>query len=213
MLAAAGHNTFQPPLHLDPEALAKLSPNPASTLASVAANPFAIIPVTASDRAQLIPQMAVLASAARASDRRIIWSAPADVLNDPDTSALHAEMVDAATLRLDPATTAPGTTVVVDHAQRLTPAQIADLAESAVSTDARLVLIDTDTRQWTTAPSAPLLRLLNKDLPWSRTLSVDSTIRNHSAPSQSPDLQAALTQASDLDPSSAPRNHRGPGRI
>ena len=109
-------------------------------------------------------------------------------------------MVDAATLRLDPATTAPGTTVVVDHAQRLTPAQIADLAESAVSTDARLVLIDTDTRQWTTAPSAPLLRLLNKDLPWSRTLSVDSTIRNHSAPSQSPDLQAALTQASDLDP-------------
>ena len=200
VLAAAGHNTFQPPLHLDPQVLAKLSPNPASTLASVAANPFAITPVTASDRAELIPQMAVLASAARASDRRIIWSAPAHVLNDPDTAALHAEMVDAATLRLDPATTAPGTTVVVDHAQRLTPAQIADLAESAVSTDARLVLIDTDTRQWTTAPSAPLLRLLNKDLPWSRTLSVDSTIRNHSAPSQSPDLQAALTQASDLDP-------------
>lgn len=109
-------------------------------------------------------------------------------------------MVDAATLRFEPATTTPGTIAVVDHAQRLTPTEIADLAENATNADVRLVLIDTDTRQWSAAPSAPLLRLLNKDLPWSRTLSADHTIRNHPLPSQSPDLQAALTQASDLDP-------------
>ncbi|WP_235717043.1 hypothetical protein [Mycolicibacterium goodii] len=198
VLAAAGHNTFQPPLHLDPEALAKLSASTALT--SVAANPFAVTPVTATDRAELIPQMAVLADAAAANDRHIVWSAPADVLDDPHTPALHPTMVDAATLRFEPATTPPGTIVVVDHAQRLAPTEIADLAESAVSAHARLVLLDTDTRQWSTAPSAPLLRLLNKDLPWSRTLSADHTIRNHPLPSQSPDLQAAVTQARDLDP-------------
>jgi hypothetical protein len=198
VLAAAGHNTFQPPLHLDREALAKLSAGPA--LAAVAATPFAVTPVTATDRAELISQMTVLAAAASADDRHIVWSAPDDALNDPDTTALHPATVDAATLRFDPATTTPGTVAVVDHAQWLTPNEIADLAESAISADVRLVLIDTEARQWSTAPSAPLLRLLNKDLPWSRTFSADHTIRNHPNPSQSPDLQAAVTQASDLDP-------------
>ncbi|MBU8840659.1 MobF family relaxase [Mycolicibacterium goodii] len=200
VLTAAGHNTFQPPLHLDPQALSKLPPIPATALSSVAATPFAITPVTASDRAELIAQMALLDAAATSEDRHIIWSAPTEVLTDPRTAALHTEMVDATTVRLDSDTTTTGTIVVVDHAQRLTPEQIADLADSVVTAQARLVLIDTDTRQWSTAPSAPLLRLLNKDLPWSRTLSADSSVRHHPAPSETPDLQAAITQATGLDP-------------
>ena len=185
VLAAAGHNTFQPPLHLDPEALAKLSASPA--LAGVRGGQ----PLRRHPRHRHRPRRTHPADGRPGQpphgpdDRHIVWSAPDDVLNDPHTSALHAEMVDAATLRFEPATTAPGTIVVVDHAQRLTPTEIADLAESAMSADVRLVLIDTDTRQWSTAPSAPLLRLLNKDLPWSRTLSVDppsATTPSHPSP-------------------------------
>lgn len=197
VLAAAGHNTFQPRLHLDRQALAKVSPLRASALESVAATPFTITPVVASGRADLAAQMAILDAADDAN--RIIWAAPADTLDDPHTTLLHPETVDAATLRLDSDTTSPGTIVVVDHAQRLTPNEIADLADRAVATDTRLVLIDTEPRQWSTAPSLPLLRLLHKDLPWSRSLSTTLTARTHPGPTQAPDLKAALTQASALD--------------
>lgn len=154
--------------------------------------------------------MAVLADAAAANNRHIIWSAPHDVLNDPHTAALHPAMVDAATLRFEPATTTPGTIAVVDHAQRLTPTEIADLAENATNADVRLVLIDTDTRQWSAAPSAPLLRLLNKDLPWSRTLSADHTIRNHPSPPSPPTCKPpsprpATWTHSNTPPRSPPR--------
>ncbi len=198
VLAAAGHNTFQAPLRLDPTSLSKLSPIPAAALTAVAANPFAITPVTATDRAEVLPQLAILEAAAAAQDRRIVWGAPARVLDDPTDCALHPEAIDASTLRLDPATTASGTIVVIDHAQHMTPTDICELAEAAQNADARLILIDTDPRAWSTAPSAPLLRLLNKDLPWARTLSATQTGTIRHTPSQAPDLQAALTQANNL---------------
>ena len=108
-------------------------------------------------------------------------------------------MIDVAQVHINPATTAPGTLVVIDHAEQLDPETLAELAEAAAANEARLVLLDTDPPRWPPPPSGALLHLLNKDLPWSQTRTSALTQRA-ATPAQAPDLQSALTQARGLNP-------------
>ena len=90
------------------------------------------------------------------------------------------------------------TTIVVDRAGLAAPDVLADLAEQADERRARVVLVDGDDRGWPPAPSAPMLKLLHRDLPWSVTLSVESATPPRRA--LQPDRDAVLDQAERCDP-------------
>ena len=82
------------------------------------------------------------------------------------------------------------------------PRILTDLAEHAAENRARLVLVDGDEHGWPPAPSAPLLKLLQRDLPWSGVLSTTSATparRLHQ-----PDRDPVLEQADRCNPNILP---------
>ncbi len=197
VLAAAGHPSFASVLTIPEPARDTLAPVHGDALTALAGSAFAVTPAYAPDRPVLHEQMQILAQTAADTDRQIIWASTA--LPDTDRAALHASVIDVAQVHINPATTAPGTLVVIDHAEQLDPETLAELAEAAAANEARLVLLDTDPPRWPPPPSGALLHLLNKDLPWSQTLTSALTQRA-ATPAQAPDLQSALTQARGLNP-------------
>jgi hypothetical protein len=88
------------------------------------------------------------------------------------------------------------TTIVVDRADQAAPEILADLAEHAAETHARVVLIDHGDRH---APAAPMLGMLHRDLPWSTSLS-DGTPTATQQHAGQPDRDAVLEQAERCDP-------------
>lgn len=157
--------------------------------------PFVLTAAHASDRAALLPMMNHLARAAHAAQRPLIWAAPATICDNPDLSPINPTVIDAATIDLTDS--APGTIVIIDRAEHLTPETIADLTENAATAHARIILLDTNTATWP-PPAAPLLKLLHTELRWSPVLTASTGRINHYQ--ASPDTDAALTQAAGLHP-------------
>lgn len=204
VLQAAGTFLEQPRLTLPASAATALSPMTGAALAAIARTPFVLTVIHASERSTFLRSMELLHDAATEQHRHIHWC---DAVGDPD-EALTTRIADQRGSLLDTHrqlsegewTPTPGTIMVVDHAADAPPTIIADLAEAAAANQTRLLLIDTDVRaRWPHPPSAPLLRLLQADLPWSATLAADQSGRRDWQPT-GPDLDAALNQAADLDP-------------
>ena len=158
--------------------------------------PFVLTAAHASDRAALLPMMNHLARAAHAAQRPLIWAAPPTICDNPDLSPINPTVIDAATIDLTDS--APGTIVIIDRAEHLTPETIADLTENAATAHARIILLDTNTATWPPPPAAPLLKLLHTELRWSPVLTASTGRINHYQ--ASPDTDAALTQAAGLHP-------------
>lgn len=164
---------------------------------------FTVTPVHAGDDRVALDALHVLHTAAQAKGRRILWCSP-----DPERAAriVGADAVDSV-FTIEQAHRQIGTgqyeldadtMIVVDRAGLAAPEVLADLAEQADEHRARVVLVDGDDRGWPPAPSAPMLKLLHRDLPWSVTLSVESATPARRA--MQPDRDAVLDQAERCDP-------------
>jgi len=81
--------------------------------------------------------------------------------------------------------------LVVERANMLEPQRIREVAERAERYRARVVLLD----DGLDGPSGGLLRMLERDLPWSVTLSAAASVRRR----ERPDLDAVLVQAARFD--------------
>jgi conjugative relaxase-like TrwC/TraI family protein len=200
VLGAAGDLITQPRLTL-PEGPATLTPMTADGVARLAATPFALSVVHASARARFLDAMRLLHTAAATQNRPVLWcDAAADGVDDTAAVAdTRAALTDTHRDLQAGWRPEPGTLLVVDHAADASPEVIADLAEAAAAAQTRVILIDTDLgRRWPAPPSAALLRLLQADLPWAVTLSVDT--RPLTWVPAGPDLDPALVRAGDLAP-------------
>ena len=200
VLTAAGDLITQPRLTL-PERATALAPMTAHALARLASTPFALTVVHASARAPFLNAMAVLHEAATAQNRPVLWCDAAETATD-DTAGAADHWTALAQPQHDLQAgwrPAPGTLLVVDHAADAPPEVIADLAEAAAAAQTRVILIDTEPgTRWPQPPSAPLLRLLQADLPWAVTLTTDH--RPLTWLPSGPDLDPALVQAAALAP-------------
>lgn len=200
VLTAAGDLITQPRLTL-PERATALAPMTAHALARLASTPFALTVVHASARAPFLNAMAVLHEAATAQNRPVLWCDAAETATD-DTAGAADHWTALAQTQHDLQAgwrPAPGTLLVVDHAADAPPEVIADLAEAAAAAQTRVILIDTEPgTRWPQPPSAPLLRLLQADLPWAVTLTTDH--RPLTWLPSGPDLDPALVQAAALAP-------------
>lgn len=174
----------------------------ANRLDALARSGFTVTPVHAAGDAAL-DALHVLHTAAQRAQQPVLWASPdphraariagpdlADTVPTLDT--LHRRIAAQAD-KLD-----HQTTIVIDRASHAEPEVLADLAEHAANSGARLLLIDDDDHRWPPAPSAPLLQLLHRDLPWSITLTTDSPTPARRAPQ--PDRDAVLEQAERCDP-------------
>ncbi len=74
---------------------------------------------------------------------------------------------------------------------------LADLAERAAQSKSRLILLDPMSQRWPPGPAAPLLRLLETDLPWAVTLTRPPHLSPNTHP-RPPDLDPVLSQTGRL---------------
>ncbi|WP_264055832.1 MobF family relaxase [Mycobacterium nebraskense] len=202
MLTACGDYRIERGFRIPAEAAATLSDHTAHRLDAVARSGFTVTAVHAAGD-EALDALHVLHTAARIADRRILWCSP-----DPERAARIAgrDLADTVpsidTLHRRIATQADEldnqTTIVVDRASHAEPEVLADLAEHAADSGARLILVDGDDHGWPPAPSAPMLKLLHHDLPWSLTLTTDSATPARRA--AQPDRDAILDQAERCDP-------------
>ncbi|MGH3968628.1 MAG: AAA family ATPase, partial [Mycobacterium sp.] len=142
--------------------------------------------------------------AAAAADRKLLWCSPtqeqahaavADELTDTAATIADARAnITAGQLPLP-----PGSLLIVDDAATADPGVLADLAEHAAANQSGLILLDTTGQTWPPQPSQRLLRLLHTELPWTTTLTsqTSSDVINRGTP---PDLEPALVQSRRLYP-------------
>lgn len=201
VLQVAGRYQDARPLRLPATALTGLPT--AEALTRLAELPFTLTPVCAVPSKERTLALLSLHAATTAADRKILWCTTDEhtqqVLTDnlADTAATitnaHQQIRDGQWQL--PA----GALLIIDQAAHADPATIADLAEHTAANRAGLILIDTTTNTWPSAPSAPLLRLLHAELPWSLTLGTAPRIAPSHHPDP-PDLDPALTQIRRLAP-------------
>jgi hypothetical protein len=87
--------------------------------------------------------------------------------------------------------------LIVEDAGAADPQALADVAYWAANTQTRVILLDGDTSSH--GPSAHLMELLHKDVPWATVLRGPAIPRIAGAPQ--PDLAELITQATELSPS------------
>jgi conjugative relaxase-like TrwC/TraI family protein len=205
MLTAAGDYKIERGFSIPTELADTLPKQTARRLDAVARSGFTVTAVHAGDSNAALDALHVLHDAALAAQRRLLWCSAdaerADRTAGSDTAAADTMHTIAQLHRLiatDQEQLDAQTTILVDRAGLAAPEVLADLAEHAADTGARLLLVDGDDRGWPPAPSAPILGLLHRDLPWSLTLTVESaTPRRRAA---QPDRDAILDQAQRCDP-------------
>ncbi len=202
VLEVAG--TYQPEraLGIGPHALAGMSPDTATALATLAELPFTVTALHATPSAERTQALHTLHAAATAAGRTVLWCSPTQQQADV---AEHGQLADSATTISDVHAKLssrhwqmpPRSLLIVDDAATAQPNILADLAELAHQAQARLILVNTTTQQWPPQPSQRLLRLLYSELPWSMTLGSASIPKaaNHR---HSPDLDPILTQTRRL---------------
>ncbi|QIV79898.1 MobF family relaxase [Mycolicibacterium frederiksbergense] len=203
MLSAAGDYKIERGFTVPSELATTLSEQTIRGLNAMARSGFTVTAVHAGDADAALDALRVLHEAALASERRILWcSTDADRaarIAGPDSADTAHTVTDLHRLIATQQEELDGqTTIVVDRASHAAPEVLADLAEHAADTGARLLLVDGDDRGWPPAPSAPLLGLLHQDLPWSVTLTVDMATPARRA--AQPDRDAILDQADRCDP-------------
>jgi conjugative relaxase-like TrwC/TraI family protein len=201
-LENAGGLHLGTPLVLPPTATDHLPALTAAALRRLVAYPYTLIPVHAHGDENTQQALHTLYAAASANDRQVLWCSPTP---ERTAWAQAGEIADTVTDLEDAHTRLAthnwrlpaGSLVVVDDATHAPPAQIADLAAHAAAAQAQLILLDTPDNHRLAGPSAPLLSLLQHDLPWSLTLSAaeSSTARHRTRP----DLDPVLEQARRLN--------------
>lgn len=219
MLRAAGAYDVARGFSIPATATAGLPDDAARGLNAAARSGFTVTPMRAGDDADLLREaLRILQSAAAEKDRKVLvcsWTEEASVATtdaasargagpreQPDITEAGTETTATASLAQLHQQIATGdkqldatTTIVVDHADQATPEILADLAEHAAETHARVVLVDHGDRS---GPSAPMLSMLHRDLPWSTTLVPESATPARRA--VQPDRDAVLDQAERCDP-------------
>ena len=198
-------SSYQPyrPLNLAPGAVADLPPATAAALTRTAGLPFAVTVVHTQPSRDRRTALHTLHNAAAAADRKILWCSPtreqADVALDDEFADTAATITEAhANITSHQWQLKRGSLVIVDDAATADPAALADLAEDAAANQSGLILLDTG-QTWPPQPSQRLLRLLHSELPWTTTLTpqTSSDIINGGTP---PDLEPALVQSRRLHP-------------
>lgn len=202
MLAACGDYRIERGFAIPADAAATLPDPTAHRLDAVARSGFTVTAVHAAGEAAL-DALHVLYEAAHTADQRMLWcssepgraariAGPDLAHTIPSIDTLHRRIANQDD-ELD-----NQTTIVVDRASHAEPEVLADLAEHAAESGARLLLVDGDDPAWPPAPSAPMLKLLHHDLPWSATLTTQSSTPARRA--AQPDRDAVLAQAERCDP-------------
>jgi hypothetical protein len=200
LLRAAGGYQPQRGFAIDPDVTASLPDYTTTAISAVARSGFTVTALQAPDRATAVAAMTALHTAAVSRDRHILWCGHDPAEPDPtqiglaDNTMTLAEAIEQMTIadqRID-----TGTTIVVDHAETAEPALLAELAQHSADSGARLLLLhDGD------GPSAPILRLLHEDLPWSTRLSTSAIARQEfTQPDRDPVLDQARRCAPDILP-------------
>lgn len=222
MLRASGDYDVTRGFSVPDAATAGLPEHTADGLNQAARSGFTVTPVQAGGEPGMLRQaLDILRRVGAEKDRKILvvatWTEAANVTTtDPgvhrgsgprDTGDLTEAAADSAAEPSSPLAAlhqqiATGrqpldaaTTIVVDRAEAADPAVLADLAEQAAESHARVVLVDHGDRS---GPSAPMLGMLHRDLPWSTTLSNDPATTAQRA--AQPDRDAVLDQAGRCDP-------------
>ncbi|MDP7707484.1 MobF family relaxase [Mycobacterium sp. TY815] len=199
MLRVAGDYHIERGFALPAAATDDLPDLTARAINNVANGGFTVTALYGEDDDVALRAMAILRDAAQSHDHRILWC----YTGDDRRSQLNDAGVADTILHLDQAheqiatgelTINTSTTIIVDRAATADPAVLADLAEHAQAHRARVLLLDDGNRGWPPPPSAPLLTLLQHDLPWSEVLSVASATPARLAHPQ-PDLDPVLDQA------------------
>lgn len=203
MLTAAGDYKIERGFSIPADLAAALPEETARRLDAVARSGFTVTPVHAGDADAAVHALHVLHAAALAADRRILWcSSDADraarIAGPEPAAPVHTVAELHRSIATGQEELDDTTTIVVDRASRATPEVLADLAEHAAGSGARILLVDGDDRGWPPAPSAPMLGLLHHDLPWSLTLTVQAATPARRA--AQPDRDAVLDQAERCDP-------------
>jgi hypothetical protein len=201
MLTAAGDYKIERGFSIPAALAATLPEQTARRLDAVARSGFTVTPIHTGDADAAVHALHVLHETAIVGDRRILWSSTdadrAARIAGPESAALvHTVTELHRSIATGQEKLDDQTTIVVDRASHATPEVLADLAEHAADTGARVLLVDGDDRGWPPAPSAPLLGLLHQDLPWSLTLTVEAATPRRAA---QPDRDAILNRAERCD--------------
>ena len=207
MLRAAGDYRIERGFTIPPEDTRHLPDLTARAITAAARTGFTVTALHADDDAAALAALRVLNTAAAANDHQILWCSAtedqADRLHSADAADTVVSLSDIheqiARGQRELGTT---TTIVVHRAAAADPAMLTDLAEHAAEHHAGLLLIDGDDHGWPPAPSGPLLKLLQRDLPWSGVLSIKTATppqRLHQ-----PDRDPLLEQADRCNPDILP---------
>jgi conjugative relaxase-like TrwC/TraI family protein len=200
ILTAAGGYDLTQALPLDSTATAHLPDLTRRGLTALASTPFTVTPVHVGDEQTGLQAMQIMHRAQRDAGRTVLWCAPDSLLAERARAAGVADDVvtlAAARQHLDTQPLPEHALLIVEHAATAAPEVLRDFAEHAAERHARLILLDDSTDGWPPKPSAPLVRLLHTDLPWSATLSIaDGPIARRS---DSFDRSPILDQAQHWD--------------
>lgn len=204
VLEVAG--TYQPEqaVAIGPHALTGMPPATAGALTALAELPFTVTALHAAPSKELTQALHTLHAAASAAGRKMLWCSQN---NEQAEAAKELQLADTATTISDAHAKLssrhwnmpPHSLLIVDDAATAQPAILAELAELAHQSQARLILINTTTQQWPPQPSQRLLRLLNSELPWSMTLG-SAPIPQDVNHRQAANLDPILTQTRRLSP-------------
>ncbi len=174
VLGAAGGYDLAHAIPLGDTATAQLSDLTRRGVSTLASTPFTVTPVHVGDERAGLEAMGVMYAGHRGAGRPVLWCTPDSLHADRAGAAVADEVLTVAEARerLTGTPLAEHALLIVEHAADVAPEVLRDFAEHAAARNARLILLDDDTDGWPPKPSAPLLRLLHTDLPWSITLSV-----------------------------------------
>ncbi|MCP9276799.1 MobF family relaxase [Mycolicibacterium arenosum] len=202
MLRAAGDYRIERAIHIDPDAVSHLPDLTARGITNLARSGFTVTAVHAGDLNTTRRALAVLQAAASAQDRTILWCSPTDkhltrpIDCDDWNSGLSLAHVHGQVCRRERQIDS-STTIVVEYAAQADPAILVDLADHVAEHHARLILLDGDDCGRPSAPSRRIFKLLQQDLPWSVTLTVDEATPARSA--ARPDVDPVIDHAARCD--------------
>ena len=203
MLRAAGDYCIERGFTIPPEDTRHLPDLTARAITAAAGTGFTVTALHADDVAAALAALHVLNTVAAANDHQIVWCSSSEDHDDRPHSADAADTVVSLSdiheqIARGQRELSAATTIVVDRAAAADPVVLTDLAEHAAEHHARLLLIDGDDRGWPPAPSGPLLKLLERDLPWSGVLSIKTATPPRHV--HQPDRDPVLEQADRCNP-------------
>ncbi|MBS9535579.1 relaxase domain-containing protein [Mycobacterium sp. M1] len=206
VLRAADDNRRQRGFTPSAAALAGLDTTTSAAVTRLARQSSAVTAVTVFDPTDTLAAMRALHTAAAANNHHILWcttgensitaTAGAPTIADEHTpiDQLRQHIRDGHTNH------STADSIIVEDAASADPGALADLAQHAATSGARLILLHNRGTQ-NPQPAAALLSLLHHDLPWSQTLTAAGPIAREI---HNPDNDPLLIQAERLDSTELP---------